>query len=104
MATDHDTEQIAMTTIWDLPLRLFHWLLAFTLVGSYVTHELGTAWLEWHMRLGYTALGLVLFRLAWGFAGSRHARFASFLTGPGPAIGYARRWLAGRPPSPYSYR
>ena len=66
------------TKVWDLPLRLFHWLLVATLVGSWVTHELGTAAIQWHMRLGYTALGLVTFRLVWGFVGPRHARFSTF--------------------------
>jgi cytochrome b len=88
----------ATVTVWDLPLRLFHWLLVATLVGSWVTHELGTAAIQWHMRLGYTALGLVTFRLIWGFVGSRHARFSSFLTGAHQVRSYARSWLSGRPP------
>ena len=67
------------TRIWDLPLRLFHWLLVLTLCGSWLTQELGTAWMDWHVRLGYFALGLVVFRILWGFVGPRHARFSSFL-------------------------
>lgn len=92
-------KQAAQTLVWDLPLRLFHWLLAVTLVGSWATQELGTAWMDWHVRLGYTALALVLFRLLWGFVGSRHARFASFLTDPATALSYARAFVAGRPPA-----
>jgi cytochrome b len=88
----------AETRIWDLPLRLFHWLLVLTLGGSWLTHELGTAWMDWHVRLGYFALGLVVFRILWGFVGPRHARFASFLRSPGAAFAYARAWAAGRPP------
>lgn len=84
--------------IWDLPTRLFHWLLALTLVGAYVTHELGFKWMEWHMVLGYTALSLVLFRIFWGFAGPRHARFTSFVAGPGQVWRYARAWWTGDPP------
>jgi len=90
--------QAATVHIWDLPLRLFHWLLVATLIGSWVTHELGTAWLQWHVRLGYTALGLVTFRLIWGWIGPRHARFKDFLRRPGQVLDYARSWLAGRPP------
>lgn len=97
--TEGATAQSDTTPVWDLPLRLFHWLLALTLVGSWVTHELGTAWLEWHVRLGYAALALVVFRIVWGCIGPRHARFGSFLTGPVRAGIYARSWLAGRPPS-----
>jgi cytochrome b len=84
--------------IWDLPTRLFHWLLAVTLVGSYLTHELGFKWMEWHIALGYTALFLVIFRLFWGLAGPRHARFTSFVAGPGQVWRYARAWWAGKPP------
>lgn len=85
------------TPVWDLPLRLFHWALAATLLGSWLTYELGTAWLQWHVRLGYAALGLVTFRVIWGFVGTRHARFGTFLTGPGQVRRYAGTWLAGRP-------
>jgi cytochrome b len=96
--TDTTQQSPATVTVWDLPLRLFHWLLVATLVGSWVTHELGTAAIQWHMRLGYTALGLVTFRLIWGFVGPRHARFSSFLTGPRRVRAYATAWLKGRPP------
>lgn len=82
--------------IWDLPLRLFHWLLVLALLGSWITHELGVEYMEWHMRLGYLVIGLVVFRLLWGFAGPRHARFTDFVRGPGRVFRYARDWLAGR--------
>lgn len=87
------------TRVWDAPLRLFHWLLVLCLAGSWATHELGTAWMDWHVRLGYLALGLMIFRVIWGFVGPRHARFASFLTGPGPALTYGKGLLAGKPPA-----
>jgi cytochrome b len=76
--------------VWDLPLRLFHWLLATCVAGSWVTHELGTQWFAWHARIGYVTLVLLCFRLAWGFVGPRHARFASFLRGPRATLGYLR--------------
>lgn len=81
--------------IWDLPLRAFHWLLVLTLAGCWITQELGGALMDWHLRLGYLALGLVLFRIAWGVVGTRHARFSSFLAGPRRVAAYLRRWLAG---------
>lgn len=89
------------TRIWDLPTRIFHWLLVATLVGSWATHELGTAWMEWHVRLGYLALGLVIFRLCWGVVGPRHARFASFVVGPAAVLRYAGGWLR-RAPEPHA--
>lgn len=68
--------------IWDLPTRLFHWLLAALVVFSFTTGKLGGEWLEWHFRSGYTIAALLLFRLLWGFAGSHYARFANFLPSP----------------------
>jgi len=76
--------------VWDLPLRIFHWLLVVCVAGSWLTHELGTEWFPWHVRLGYVTLVLVAFRIAWGFVGPRHACFASFLKGPGAVLRYLR--------------
>ena len=77
--------------VWDLPTRLFHWLLVATIVSLYFTAQPGDpTWMPWHMRLGYFALGLVLFRIIWGFIGPRHARFVNFLRGPGPILRYMR--------------
>ena len=72
----------ARTRIWDLPTRLFHWLLAALVIFSFTTGKLGGDWLTWHFRSGYAIASLLLFRLLWGFAGSRYARFASFMPSP----------------------
>lgn len=82
--------------VWDAAVRVFHWLLALTILGSWITHELGVRFMEWHMRLGYLALGLVVFRIGWGLFGTRPARFGTFLAGPAAVAAYARDWLAGR--------
>jgi cytochrome b len=63
-------------------VRLAHWLLALAVSGSFLTHYAGTAWFEWHRRCGYAVLVIVAFRLVWGFAGTRPARFATFVRGP----------------------
>jgi len=77
--------------VWDLPTRLFHWLFVLTIVSLYFTAQPGDpTWMPWHMRLGYFALGLVSFRIIWGFIGPRHARFVNFLKGPGPILQYMR--------------
>lgn len=68
--------------IWDLPLRIFHWAFAATIIGCWVTHELGSDYIDWHMQLGYVAMGLLLFRVLWGFIGTKHSRFASFIPTP----------------------
>ena len=69
--------------IWDWPLRLFHWVVVLLLIGSYLTMAVWRDFdLHTHRLIGYTILGLVLFRLLWGFVGGRHARFLSFVKGP----------------------
>ena len=65
--------------VWDLPIRLFHWLLVVCIAGSFVTINLGDEFIQWHAYFGYSILTLLIFRIGWGFVGSTHARFASFL-------------------------
>ncbi|QIM53555.1 cytochrome b/b6 domain-containing protein [Hydrogenophaga crocea] len=84
--------------IWDLPTRVFHWLLALSVFGLIVTGTLGGSWMNWHMRLGYAVLALLLFRLVWGLIGGHWSRFASFLYGPGALM----RYLRGQSPADHS--
>lgn len=81
--------------IWDVPTRLFHWTLAASFAGAWLTSESDT-WLGVHVFLGYLMLGLVVFRVIWGFAGSHYARFASFGFSPKEALLYLRQALAGQ--------
>ncbi len=91
--------------VWDLPVRLFHWLLVFSIAGLFITEELGGNYMEWHKKLGYFVLGLVLFRIIWGVIGNQHARFVNFVKGPSSVIGYLRnvnnptapKWLGHNP-------
>jgi hypothetical protein len=64
--------------VWDLPIRLFHWLLVVCITGSFVTINLGDEFTQWHAYFGYSILTLLIFRVIWGFVGSTHARFTSF--------------------------
>ncbi|MBE0624416.1 MAG: cytochrome b/b6 domain-containing protein [Burkholderiales bacterium] len=85
--------------VWDLPLRLFHWLLVALVVVSVVSANIGGNAMQIHLLSGYTVLALVLFRILWGFLGSTHARFASFVRSPASALAYLkslRRGDAGR--------
>lgn len=82
--------------VWDLPVRVFHWLLALSFAGAYLTAE-SERWRLVHVTLGYTVGGLIVFRLLWGLIGTRHARFASFVRGPAAVLRYLRSLLAGRP-------
>lgn len=74
--------------IWDLPVRLFHWALVALFAFSWWSGE--NHEMEWHRKSGLAILALLLFRLFWGFAGSRTARFAEFLRGPGAVLKYVR--------------
>ncbi|HKX40990.1 MAG TPA: cytochrome b/b6 domain-containing protein [Burkholderiaceae bacterium] len=76
--------------IWDLPTRLFHWVLAACVLGSIVSAKIGGNAMVWHFRLGYVVLTLLAFRLLWGFVGGRWSRFASFLYAPGTVLRYLR--------------
>jgi cytochrome b len=65
--------------VWDLPTRVFHWLLALSVLAAYVTGgERGTFFVI-HVGAGHLILLLLLFRLFWGFIGSPHSRFADFV-------------------------
>jgi cytochrome b len=83
--------------VWDLPVRIVHWLIVLAVAGSWATHYAGVEWFAWHRRLGYAVLVLAAFRVAWGFVGTRHARFGSFLRGPRAVLDYLRDRTADRP-------
>ncbi|KJS08783.1 MAG: Ni/Fe-hydrogenase 1 b-type cytochrome subunit [Gammaproteobacteria bacterium BRH_c0] len=74
--------------IWDLPIRIFHWLLPLLLGFSWYSAE--TRAMDWHRYSGYAVLGLLIFRLCWGLWGSHSARFASFIKGPASVLAYVR--------------
>lgn len=76
--------------VWDLPTRLFHWLLVVLVIGLMVTGKVGGQAMLWHSRLGYAVLTLLLFRIAWGFAGGHWSRFRSFVHAPGSVLAYLR--------------
>lgn len=78
--------------VWDLPTRVFHWSLVLAVTVAIVSGEIGGDWMEVHGKAGLAILGLVAFRLAWGFAGSTHARFLNFL----PTASSLRAYLRGR--------
>lgn len=73
--------------VWDLPVRCLHWLLVASVAAAWITSsQIGVA----HEYIGYAAGAIVGIRLAWGFAGSRYARFAQFVRAPAPTLRYLR--------------
>lgn len=83
--------------VWDMPVRVFHWMLALSFAGAYALSE-SERLRNVHVMLGYTVLGLLAFRLVWGFVGTRYARFRSFACSPLAAVRHLRDELTGRAP------
>jgi len=74
--------------IWDLPTRLFHWLLVVCIAGAVICVNIGGNLMQWHAYFGYAALSLVLFRVLWGFIGAVHSRFVTFVPSPQRLIAF----------------
>lgn len=74
--------------VWDPLLRLFHWALAASVIGAWLLGQFGPDQMVLHFYLGYAVVGLLAFRLIWGFVGPANARFASFIVGPGAMLRY----------------
>lgn len=99
----------AEITVWDPWVRLFHWTLVIAFALAYCTQSewfeeirdplLSEEWLQViHVWAGYTIVGLLLFRLLWGFVGPRYARFSDFVYGPREVLIYVRNVLTLRAP------
>jgi len=88
-----------MTThilVWDIPTRVFHWLLAGSFIGAFVTAESET-FRAVHVALGYLLLALIGFRIIWGIVGTRYARFSAFAFGPSKVLVYLKSLLTATP-------
>ncbi len=88
--------------VWDLPTRLFHWLLVLGIFGAWLTAVQGEDLLDdlemlWHKRIGLFVLGLLVFRLVWGVIGSATARLSTCINGPRTLLDYLKAVRAGAP-------
>jgi cytochrome b len=81
--------------IWDLPTRLFHWLLTACVLGLVISGNLGGNAMVWHFRFGYAVLSLLIFRVVWGFLGGHWSRWSQLPLSPSNVLVY----LQGRSPS-----
>jgi cytochrome b len=86
--TEGTTPSRSRVRVWDVPTRLVHWSMVLAVALSWWTGETGR--LEWHRWSGYLLLGLLVFRIYWGFFGSSTARFSQFLRGPRTVAGYLK--------------
>lgn len=91
-----DACAVPKALVWDAPVRIFHWLMAFCFAGAYLTAE-SERWRLLHVTFGYTMIGLVAFRILWGLIGTRPARFKNFLRGPSAVKRYLQSILSRRP-------
>ncbi|HEX4944762.1 MAG TPA: cytochrome b/b6 domain-containing protein [Usitatibacteraceae bacterium] len=82
--------------VWDILTRAFHWSFAACFAGAWLTAE-SERFRDVHVNLGYTMLGLIVFRVLWGLVGPKHARFANFVRGPAAVLKYLRSLLGPRP-------
>jgi cytochrome b len=86
--------------VWDLPTRLFHWLLVGLIVCAWASyefsHKIGDTGMLWHRLNGYAIIVLVLWRLLWGVAGSPASRFVNFVVWPWTAARYGIDLIHGR--------
>jgi cytochrome b len=80
--------------VWDLPLRVTHWALALAITVAYFAANVLDSV---HTLAGYLALGLVVFRIVWGFTGTRYSRFATSVRSPMAVLRYARQLRRGHP-------
>ena len=85
--------------VWDLPTRIFHWLLVFSICGSFITIK--NDWMLAHEKCGLTVLGLLTFRIIWGVIGYPTARFAQFVKGPRAIFAYIQQLIG--PEKVYSF-
>ncbi len=85
--------------IWDVPTRLFHWLLVAALTAQYVTAEWMDSAMQWHFWIGYFVIGLIAFRLVWGLLGPTYARFGNFIAGPVAVWRYIKTLPDARAPA-----
>jgi cytochrome b len=83
-------EELQAVRVWDLPTRVFHWLLAACVVGSITSAKIGGNAMAWHFRFGYVVFTLLAFRLLWGWVGGRWSRFSSFVYAPATTLRYLR--------------
>jgi cytochrome b len=65
--------------VWDLPVRLFHWSLVTSLFAAWYTSDGERNLIDWHLKIGYFILGLIIFRIIWGVFGTRYAKFTQFI-------------------------
>ena len=94
-------EQLEKIYMWDPVVRVLHWALVLAFTAAWGLGKFGPDIMTLHFYAGYTVAGIVTLRILWGFLGTRTARFARFVKGPGKIVAYARTLPSDKPS--YSY-
>ncbi|WP_115935036.1 cytochrome b/b6 domain-containing protein [Aestuariispira insulae] len=77
--------------VWDPLIRVFHWTLVIMVLFNLMNDEEG----QLHQLAGYSVLGLLTFRILWGFVGPHHARFKNFVARPTEVKAYLKGFIYG---------
>ena len=91
-----DNDRPVAIPVWDLPTRLFHWLLVVLVALSFATGSIGGNAMQYHEWIGFAILIVLVFRITWGFAGSRASKFSDFVKGPATLWRYAVTLVRGK--------
>lgn len=86
----YTNKTLTKVRVWDLPTRIFHWLLAAGVIGLGISGTVGGNVMVWHFRIAYAVLALLLFRIVWGAVGGRWSRFGAFVYAPQSVINYLK--------------
>lgn len=95
LSTHMSTTKNYAIKVWDISIRIFHWALVAGIGFMWFSGEEGGNIMTWHIYIGYCMLGLIVYRLFWGFIGSPYARFTEFLKGPSQTFAYLKNMLKG---------
>ena len=93
-AKKREEKKMYSIRVWDIPTRIFHWLLVGLVIFSFITGKIGLTTMKYHEWSGFAILVLVGFRLVWGFIGGQQSRFSTFVKGPAAVIRYASSLLS----------
>ena len=95
-STSQSQKNPRQVNVWDLPTRVFHWLLVISFAAAYFSNLLGVSYFVYHLWSGYFVIILLVFRLFWGIIGSHHSRFINFIPNPIETIRYLQSLVKGK--------
>lgn len=83
-------------TVWDWPVRVFHWLIVVLFSGLIITGKAEEDYMQWHFYFGYALSAVLIARVIYGFVGSKYAKFLNFIYGPKTVLAYLQGAISGK--------